>query len=301
MPARRDEWRVPGTRGGDGGAMTELSAERADEQAIDRRVVMRVWAIASLFFTAVAVINALTLITEAERAGVPYDAHEPWILEGSSIIVLFLLVPAVAWFERRFPFAADSWPRVLGWHLLGSIMFAGAHIGGLWLLRTLVFGALGQPYTLLGEPLTDMLYEYRKDLLPYAVIILFLSLTRGLELARRETAVARRDARDTGQLTLKSGGRTVFLHATSLDWAEAAGNYVEIRAKGVTHLVRTSLAALEQQLAEARAPVARVHRSRLINREKVREVVPTGDGDVIIRMLDGTELRGSRRYRDALK
>jgi DNA-binding LytR/AlgR family response regulator len=44
-----------------------------------------------------------------------------------------------------------------------------------------------------------------------------------------------------------------------------------------------------------------VHRSRLINREKVREVVPTGDGDVIIRMLDGTELRGSRRYRDALK
>lgn len=281
--------------------MTELSAERAEEQAIDRRVLTRVWAIASLFLTAVAVINALTLITEAQRAGVPHDLREPWILESSSIVVLFLLVPAVAWFERRFPFAADSWPRVLGWHLLGSVLFAAAHIAGLWLLRALIFAALGQPYTFLGEPFTDILYEYRKDLLPYAVVVLFLSLTRGLELARREAAVARRDARDTGQLTLKSGGRTVFLEAQSLDWAEAAGNYVEIRARGATHLVRTSLAALEQQLSEAKAPVARVHRSRLINRAKVREVVPTGDGDMIIRMLDGTELRGSRRYRSALR
>lgn len=301
MSARRDERRAGGTGGGYGGTMTELSAERAEERAIDRRVLARVWAIASLFLTAVAVINALTLITEAERAGLPYDAREPWILEASSISILFLLVPAVAWFERRFPFAADTWPRVLGWHLLGSVLFAAVHIAGLWLLRTLIFGALGQPYTFLSEPLTDMLYEYRKDLLPYAVVVLFLSLTRGLELAKREAAVARRDARDTGRLTLKSGGRTLFLNARSLDWAEAAGNYVEIRAASVTHLVRTSLSALEQQLSEAGVPVARVHRSRLINREKVSEVVPTGDGDVIIRMVDGTELRGSRRYRDALR
>ena len=283
------------------GAATGLSAERAEEQAIDRRVLLRVWAIASVFLAAVAVINALTLITEAERAGVPFNAGEPWILEGSSIIVLFFLVPVVAWFERRFSFAADTWPRMLGWHLLGSILFAAAHVAGMWLARTLIYSALGLPYIFLEEPLTDILYEYRKDLLPYAVIVLVLSLTRSLELARRETAVARRNARETGKLTLKSGGRTIFLDAQSLEWAEAAGNYVELRAKGATHLVRTSMAALEKQLSEARVPVARVHRSRLVNRDKVREVLPLGDGDVTIRMLDGTELRGSRRYRDALR
>jgi hypothetical protein len=277
--------------------MTELSASLAEEQAIDRRVLLRVWAIGAVFLLAVGIINALTLITEAERAGVPYDVREPWLLEGTSVLVLFLLVPAVAWFERRFPFAADTWPRMLGWHLLGSLAFAAAHIAGLWLLRTLVFGALGQPYTFLGNPLTDLLYEYRKDLLPYAVVVLFLSLTRGIELAKREADMARREARDTGRLTLKSGGRTIFLDAASLDWASAAGNYVEIRANGATHLVRIGLAALEQQLAEAKVPAVRVHRSRLVNRDKVREVIPTGDGDFRLRLADGSELRGSRRYR----
>ena len=280
--------------------MTELSASLAEEQAIDRRVLLRVWAIGAVFLVAVGIINALTLITEAERAGVPYDVREPWLLEGTSVLVLFLLVPAVAWFERRFPFAADTWPRMLGWHLLGSLGFAAAHIAGLWLLRTLVFGALGQPYTFLGNPLTDLLYEYRKDLLPYAVVVLFLSLTRGIELAKREADMARREARDTGRLTLKSGGRTIFLDAASLDWASAAGNYVEIRANGATHLIRIGLAALEQQLAEARVPAVRVHRSRLVNRDKVREVIPTGDGDFRLRLADGSELRGSRRYRQAL-
>lgn len=280
--------------------MTELSASLAEEQAIDRRVLLRVWAIGAVFLLAVAIINALTLITEAERAGVPYDVREPWLLEGTSVLVLFLLVPAVAWFERRFPFAADTWPRMLGWHMLGSLGFAAAHIAGLWLLRTLVFGAIGQPYTFLGNPLTDLLYEYRKDLLPYAVVVLFLSLTRGIELAKREAEMARREARDTGRLTLKSGGRTIFLDAASLDWASAAGNYVEIRANGVTHLVRIGLAALEQQLAEAKVPAVRVHRSRLVNRDKVREIIPTGDGDFRLRLADGAELRGSRRYRQAL-
>lgn len=277
--------------------MTELSASLAEEQAIDRRVLLRVWAIGAVFLVAVGIINALTLITEAERAGAPYDVREPWLLEGTSVLVLFLLVPAVAWFERRFPFAADTWPRMLGWHLLGSLGFAAAHIAGLWLLRTLVFGALGQPYTFLGNPLTDLLYEYRKDLLPYAVVVLFLSLTRGIELAKREAEMARREARDTGRLTLKSGGRTIFLDAASLDWASAAGNYVEIRANGATHLVRIGLAALEQQLAEAKVPAVRVHRSRLVNRDKIREIIPTGDGDFRLRLADGAELRGSRRYR----
>lgn len=281
--------------------MTELTKGRALEQAIDRRVLMRVWLIAGLFLAAVAVINALTLVTEAQRAGLPFDAREFWITEASSVAVLFLLVPALAWLERRVPVATGAWPRVLICHLLGSVAFAAAHIGGIWMLRAVVFGALGQPYSYFDEPLTDIVYEYRKDLLPYAVILLFLTLTRGVEIARHEAAEARRQARDTGRLTLKSGARTVFLDAASLDWAEAAGNYVEIHAEGGTQLVRIGLAALEQQLAEAGVPVVRVHRSRLVNRRKVRQVVPTGDGDVLIGMADGTELRGSRRFRSALE
>jgi hypothetical protein len=271
-----------------------------DDAALDRRVLYRVWAVGGLFLIAIAVINALTLITEAERTAAPLDLREPWILEITSTLVLFLLIPLIALFERRFPFTAETWRTAFLWHIGGSMVFSVLHMLGMWLTRTVAYAAMGETYTFFTNPLSDALYEYRKDILPYAIIVLTISLTRALEESRRDAAAARAEARDSGRLTLKNGGRTLFLDARTLDWASAAGNYVEIRANGATHLARISLSALEQQLAAAKIDVARVHRSRLVNRAKVREVIPAGDGDFRITMADGAELRGSRRFRDAL-
>lgn len=270
------------------------------DRDLDRRVLARVVLIGAIFLSAVAIINALTLITEAERAGIPYDAREPWLLEFTSVLVLFALIPATGLYERRFPLTPDTWRVAILWHLLGTLLFSAGHVLGMWLLRVLSFPlVIGHPYEFFDNLPTDLLYEYRKDLLPYAIIVLTLTLVRSLEEHRREAEAARAEARETGRLTLKSGGRTIFLDASSLEWAEAAGNYVEIRANGATHLARLTLTALEQQLADAGVDVARVHRSYLVNRHKVREVAPAGDGDFTIRMTDGTELRGSRRYRTA--
>ncbi|WP_423069309.1 LytTR family DNA-binding domain-containing protein [Devosia sp. CN2-171] len=269
--------------------------------ALERRVLSRVIIISAIFLVAVAAINALTLTTEAERSGLPYDPREPWLLEITSVLTLFALVPLVGLYERRFPFTPDSWRIAILWHILGTVLFSAGHILGMWLLRTLTFPlVIGHPYVFFDDLPTDLLYEYRKDLLPYAVVVLTLTLVRSLEEHRREGEAARAEARETGRLTLKSGGRTIFLDATTLDWAEAAGNYVEIRAAGRTHLARLSLTALEQQLADAGVDVARIHRSYLVNRLKVEQVEPAGDGDFRIRMTDGTELRGSRRFRAAL-
>ncbi len=269
--------------------------------ALERRVLARVVLIAAVFLAAVAIINALTIITEAERAGATYDPREPWLLEFTSVLALFALVPPVGFYERRFPFTPETWRSVILWHILGTVLFSAGHVVGMWLLRTLTFPlVIGRPYVFFNDLPGDLIYEYRKDLLPYAVLVLTLTLVRSLEEHRREAEAARAEARETGRLTLKSGGRTILLDAKSLDWAEAAGNYVEIRANGATHLARLTLAALEQQLADAGVDVARVHRSYLVNRLKVQQVEPAGDGDFRIRMADGTELRGSRRFRAAL-
>jgi DNA-binding LytR/AlgR family response regulator len=72
-----------------------------------------------------------------------------------------------------------------------------------------------------------------------------------------------------------------------------------VRAGGQTHLARIGLTALAEQLAEAGIDVARIHRSTIVNRAKVRETAPLGDGDFRLKMADGSELRGSRRYRQA--
>jgi hypothetical protein len=281
--------------------MTPPDPALLDDAALERRVLARVWLLAIVFLAGVAIINSLTQLTEAERAGVPYDPRVPWILEVSSVLMLFLLVPLVALFERRFPLTPDTWRTALLWHVLGSVGFSALHVLGMWALRSVTYALwLGRDYVFFDNVVTDALYEYRKDLLPYAVIVLLLSLTRGLEEHRREAAVARSEARETGRLTLKTGGRTLYLDARSLDWASAAGNYVEIRANGASHLARISLSALEQQLGDAGVEVARVHRSHIVNLAKVREVAPARDGDFRILMADGAELRGSRRFRHTL-
>jgi DNA-binding LytR/AlgR family response regulator len=92
----------------------------------------------------------------------------------------------------------------------------------------------------------------------------------------------------------------MFLDAAAIEFAKAAGNYVEISAAGKTHLARITMAALEDQLAGAGAPVIRVHRSWLVNKQRIAEINPAGDGDVTIRMQGGAEIPGSRRYRERL-
>lgn len=273
----------------------------ATETALDRRVAWRGFLVALVFFPGVAVINALSLITDADRAGLALDPREAFILELTSMVGLLVAFWFVALLERRMPISAETWKRTLLVYAFGSLVFSIVHVGIMIMLREVAFAlVLGREYSFFDDFGRDSIYEYRKDILPYAAMVTALGLMRQLEESKLEAAAARADARDTGRLTLKSGGRTVWLDAGSLDWAEAAGNYVEVRANGRTHLARISLSGLAEQLDEAGIDIARIHRSRLVNRAKVSEIVPSGDGDFVLKMRDGSELRGSRRYRQAM-
>jgi hypothetical protein len=277
------------------------SSPRSDEATLEARVFRRTFLTMTLFLLGVGVTNAFTILSDAQRDGVALDPRLPFVFEMTSVLAMVALVPLVALFERRVPFTAETWRSALLWHVLGSVVFSLLHIAVFIVLRTAIFALFfSLPYSFFSDVPSDLLYEYRKDIFPYSVLILMLGLLRSLEEHRREAEAARADARQTGKLTLKSGGRTIFLDAASLDWARAAGNYVEIRANGATHLARTSLSALEQLLTDAGVDVARVHRSHIVNRGKVREIAPVRDGDFRIRMEDGSELRGSRRYRSSL-
>lgn len=277
-------------------AMMELPADRIE---LDRRILLRVLLLAIAFLAVIAFVNATTLNTDAVRNGRALDARLPWIQEYSSAIVIMVLVPLVALWERRFPVALQGLPRGLAAHAIGSLIFSALHVAGMVLLRKVIFAVvLGQAYDFFDEPLTDLAYEYRKDALTYATILLMLTLVRGIELNRRRSRQGGHG--ESARLTLKSGGRTILLDAHAVEWARAAANYVDVHARGQTHLVRISLTALEAQLKGAGVDVVRVHRSWIVNRAKIVEIVPLGDGDVRIRTGEGSEIRGSRRYRHLL-
>lgn len=79
---------------------------------------------------------------------------------------------------------------------------------------------------------------------------------------------------------------------------ESAANYASLHTAGRSHLLRATLAALEQQLDPDR--FVRIHRAHIVNLDQVARVVPDGHGDGEVVLKDGTTLPFSRTYRDRL-
>ena len=102
----------------------------------------------------------------------------------------------------------------------------------------------------------------------------------------------------TTRVVIKSAGRIFFLPVAEIDWVEAADNYVRIHAGREAHLVRETLQSLENRLDPAR--FLRIHRSTIVNLDRIRELQPLFHGDYAVRLRDGTELTLSRNYREKL-
>ncbi|HUQ83533.1 MAG TPA: LytTR family DNA-binding domain-containing protein [Gemmatimonadaceae bacterium] len=100
------------------------------------------------------------------------------------------------------------------------------------------------------------------------------------------------------RLMVKSAGRVLFLRADEVDWIEAAGSYVRLHVGREGHLLHEGIAAVMARLDPAK--FARVHRSTIVNLDRVREVQPWFHGDAIAILRDGTRVQVSRTYRDSL-
>jgi two-component system LytT family response regulator len=101
------------------------------------------------------------------------------------------------------------------------------------------------------------------------------------------------------RLAIRSGAHTTLVRYDEIDWAEAADNYVELHAGGLTHLMRETLSRLEARLSGA--GFVRVHRSTLVNVRRIRELRPLAGGDHQIVLRDGTLLVLSRTHRESLR
>jgi two-component system LytT family response regulator len=101
------------------------------------------------------------------------------------------------------------------------------------------------------------------------------------------------------RLLLKHEGRMYFVKAEDIDWIEAYGNYARLHVGPRTHLLRETMSHLESRLDPAR--FARIHRSTIVNLDRVKEMEAWFSGEYIVRLADGTQLKLSRWYRDRLE
>ena len=100
------------------------------------------------------------------------------------------------------------------------------------------------------------------------------------------------------RLLLKSSGRIYFVKTDEVDWIESAGNYAKLHVGQQTHLLRETMSGLEESLNPEN--FLRIHRSCIVNIDRVKELHPLFSGDYVVIMQDKRELTLSRNYRDRL-
>ena len=118
-------------------------------------------------------------------------------------------------------------------------------------------------------------------------------------VAEAVTRVARDLGRRPDRLLVPERGAMVPIIVESIDWIQAEGDYARLHAAGKSYLVARALTDLEQRLDPTR--FLRIHRSAIVNRDRIREIQPEGSGRHTVVLADGTRLVLSRSRADRLR
>jgi two-component system, LytTR family, response regulator len=112
-------------------------------------------------------------------------------------------------------------------------------------------------------------------------------------------AEARTEAQAERRLVVKAAGRVVFVDMSEIDWVEAAGNYVELKTRSGSYLIREGIGSLAKRLDANQ--FVRIHRSIIVNVRKIKELQPCNRGEYMVVLKDGKQLSCSRGYRAKLQ
>jgi two-component system LytT family response regulator len=105
-------------------------------------------------------------------------------------------------------------------------------------------------------------------------------------------------SRFPGVITVKTGRRITLVKIDEIDWIESASNYVEVHANKQTHLIRMTMGEIETKLDPSR--FARIHRTTIVNVDRVQQLELGHHGESDLTLRDGTVLRASRQFCERL-
>ena len=106
-------------------------------------------------------------------------------------------------------------------------------------------------------------------------------------------------AQEPQRFEVRVGRRTVLVPVEDVEYLQADGDYVALHAAGQRHLIRESLQRLQERLDGER--FVRIHRSVIVRMDRIAEMQSLSNRDALLRLHDGTLLRASRTYVDALR
>lgn len=107
------------------------------------------------------------------------------------------------------------------------------------------------------------------------------------------------EQREKQRIVVKSSGRVFFVKVDDIDWIEAEGNYVRLHMGAQSHLLRETMKGMESVLDVSQ--FIRIHRSTIVNADRIRELQPLFHGEYAVILRDGTRLVASRGPDNRLK
>lgn len=118
------------------------------------------------------------------------------------------------------------------------------------------------------------------------------------ENLRRLLREVRTEPRYLRRIPVKTPRGTTLVLTEEIDWIASSRHYLEIHTGRETHLIREKLSNLEMRLDPRN--FMRVHRSTIVNLDRIKSLHPLFNGDQLIVLKDGTELNLSRSYNEKL-
>lgn len=101
------------------------------------------------------------------------------------------------------------------------------------------------------------------------------------------------------RIPVKEAGHVRFVRVADIDWIEAAEKYAQLHSAQKTYLIRESMKRLEEVLDPD--TFQRVHRSRIVNIDQIREIQPYRKGDYVIILANGVRVYTGKTYRESIR
>lgn len=276
------------------------------DQYLARR---RLWefALVMLIVAVSFVSNLGTEVIDRGRLGDNIDLGQPFILEATSHVAMALSIPLLLWFDRLWPVRTATWGRSAVTHLVLSVLFSLAHVTMMYWARVLTFGtaADGSRYHWDNWP-GEFAYEYLKDFRTYFLILALVYLYRYVIRRLQGEAGFLTEAKDevavagiSDRFLVKKLGREFLVRIDEIDWIESCGNYVNLHVGSRVYPLRETMTRIDERLLPL--GFQRVHRSAIVNLDRVAEIVAFDTGDGQAKLHSDVVVPVSRRFRQELR
>ncbi len=266
------------------------------------------WLVWAAILLATALANALVEVMDTQRRGGSLALWEPLVWELSSVGIIVLTLPVLWWGCQHWPLHADTWKRRLPLYLLASVAWSLVHVAGMMLLRQLAYASVGEHYQDGSAWPTRLLYEYLKDVRAFFTFVAiehFFSWFGRRRQGEAHLLAAPEDAPPVEpvdrpeRFLVRKLGRDFLVATADVEYAQAAGNYMNLHVRGHDYPLRSTLAALEARLDPAR--FVRIHRSYVLNLGFLVSIEPLDSGEARVHLADGSALPCSRRQLPVLR